>query len=93
MRGPGCGMADCIDFFARTVVDFENRSHVVVPEKSVAKDETKKQKKDTVQWFLELDPIIWQFFRLLVWPSLLFVGVRWKEGIMAFVKLQEVWPL
>ena len=30
-------MADCIDFFARTVVDFENRSHVVVPEKSVAK--------------------------------------------------------
>ena len=42
MRGPGCGMADCIDFFARTVVDFENRSHVVVPEKSVAKDETKK---------------------------------------------------
>ena len=45
MRGPGCGMADCIDFFARTVVDFENRSHVVVPEKSVAKDETKKQKR------------------------------------------------
>ena len=29
-------------------MDCENRSHVVVPEKSVAKDETKKQKKDTV---------------------------------------------